>query len=109
MKKIYLLPLIFIFTAHLEAEEAPPPPAIPSEDVAAELMEESGGAEITIRQDRRGAIEEYRINGQLYMIKITPTRGYPYFLIDTDGDGSLETKRSELDNPETVQWEILRW
>lgn len=82
---------------------------MPDEDVAAGLPEEGDSSEVTIRQGEKGAIEEYRINGQIYMVRIIPHKGPPYYLIDTDGDGSFETRRNELDNPETVQWEILRW
>ena len=66
--------------------------------------------EVTIirRQDR--TVEEYRINGELYMIKVTPTKGVPYYLMDTDGDGSLETQRNDLDpNILVPSWVIFRW
>ena len=75
----------------------------------AEHVEEAPGSEVTIREGKRGTIEEYRIDGQIYMVKIIPHKGPPYYLIDTDGDGDFETRRNELDNPATVQWEILRW
>ena len=81
-----------------------PPPALPSDE--REAME----PEVTIirREDR--TVEEYRINGQLYMVKITPSKGYPYYLVDADGDGNLETQRNELDPKILVpSWVILRW
>ncbi|MCK7578061.1 MAG: DUF2782 domain-containing protein [Chromatiales bacterium] len=37
--------------------------------------------------------EEYRIGGRLYMVKVTPKRGRPYYLVDRDGHG--EFARSE--------------
>ena len=36
-------------------------------------------------------VEEYRVNGRLYMIKITPRIGLPYYLIDNHGDGTFAT------------------
>lgn len=33
--------------------------------------------------------EEYRIGGQLYMIKVIPSKGRPYYLIDNDGLGQF--------------------
>jgi hypothetical protein len=33
-------------------------------------------------------MEEYRMNGKLYMVKVTPAHGVPYYLIDQRGDGS---------------------
>jgi len=82
-------------------QEAPPPPA------AAEDQEMQ--PEVTIFKRKEETIEEYRLNGRLYMVKITPSKGYPYYLIDTDGDGSLETRRNELDNPPVVQWRLFEW
>jgi hypothetical protein len=43
------------------------------------------------------------------MVKITPSKGLPYYLVDSDGDGVLETRRNELDNPEVVKWRIFSW
>jgi len=34
-------------------------------------------------------VEEYRIRGRLYMLKITPRVGRPYYLIDPRGDGNF--------------------
>lgn len=65
--------------------------------------------QVTIIQRGQDVIEEYRINNQLYMVKIVPSRGLPYFLVDSDGDGSLETRRNELDNPEIPQWVLFSW
>ena len=66
--------------------------------------------EVTIRRDERGRIEEYRINGQLYMVKITPAKGPAYYLMDTNGDGELESRRGELDPQLLVpRWAIFRW
>ena len=30
------------------------------------------------------------------MIKVNPARGTPYYLVDTDGDGNLETRFNDL-------------
>ncbi|HAS51402.1 MAG TPA: DUF2782 domain-containing protein [Gammaproteobacteria bacterium] len=67
--------------------------------------------EITIRQmGDQGSIEEYRAGGVLYMIKINPAKGSPYYLVDTDGDGNLETRHSDLQSPLAIPaWVLLRW
>ncbi len=94
------------------AEEAqpdvPPPPPLPAEDVYGQI-EEGVEPQITIRKRGHEEIEEYRINGQLYMVKITPSKGLPYYLMDSDGDGSLETRRNSLDDPEVVKWRLFTW
>jgi hypothetical protein len=44
------------------------------------------------------------------MIKVTPSVGKPYYLTDTDGDGSLETRQFELDSGLLVpNWILLEW
>jgi hypothetical protein len=67
--------------------------------------------EITIRQQGdQGSIEEYRAGGVLYMIKINPAKGVSYYLVDTDGDGNLETRYSDLQSGMLIPaWVLLRW
>ena len=49
------------------------------------------GAERQMRTESNGdVIEEFRVGGLLRMVKITPARGVPYYLIDRNGDGRLE-------------------
>jgi hypothetical protein len=51
------------------------------------------------------------MNGQVYMVKITPRGGIPYYYIDTDGDGQLELDMdSQVLNPvQPVYWKIKEW
>ncbi|HFC54466.1 MAG TPA: DUF2782 domain-containing protein [Gammaproteobacteria bacterium] len=66
--------------------------------------------EVVITTTRRSdSVEEYRVNGRLYMIKITPAKGFPYYLIDTDGDGDLDTRRNDLEEFPLNQWILFRW
>jgi len=66
--------------------------------------------EVTIVDDGQSTIEEYRLNGRLYMIKVIPAVGPHYFLVDNDGDGELETQR-HLDDGEMVvpRWTLLNF
>lgn len=50
--------------------------------------------EVTITPKGEDQHAEYRIGGRLYMIKVTPKRGRPYYLIDRQGRGDFE--RSDL-------------
>ena len=44
--------------------------------------------EITITKDGKSITEEYRINGRLYMVKVTPDGAPPYYLYkETEGSG----------------------
>ncbi|MEJ2572524.1 MAG: DUF2782 domain-containing protein [Gammaproteobacteria bacterium] len=66
--------------------------------------------EITIIQRGKERVEEYRVNNQIYMVKITPAMGYPYYLVDTTGDGNFDTRRPQLNTPPVVpQWVLFRW
>jgi hypothetical protein len=72
--------------------------------------EQSSSGKVTIKAESNEVISEFRINGQLYMIRITPTKGVPYYLVDADGDGNLETRWNEL-APDLLipSWVLLRW
>ncbi len=67
--------------ADLQPLEEVPPPTISNDDNPDE-------PQITIIKKEGETIEEYRINGQLYMMKITPAHGVPYYLHKEDQDGS---------------------
>lgn len=66
---------------------------------------------VRITTDDEGRIiEEYSTNGEIYMVKVTPTKGPAYYLIDTDGDGVLEGRQFESDNGiKPVHWKLLEW
>ncbi|MGM0594254.1 MAG: DUF2782 domain-containing protein [Pseudomonadota bacterium] len=98
---------LLLSTAASAQQEIPLPPPLPDSVPAGSDQELE--PEVTIIRRGDDTIEEYRVSGQLYMIKITPAMGKPYYLVDTDGDGSLETRRNGLDNPEVVQWRIFTW
>jgi len=94
------------------AEE--PPVLEPLPDVAPPLPsgieDEQLEPEVWIIQQRDATIREYRVNGQLYMVKIEPARGYPYYLIDMDGDGMLESRRNQISPGLVVpSWVLYRW
>lgn len=61
--------------------ETPPPPQI-AIDPALE-------PQITIRQGGPDKVEEFRVNGKLYMVRVTPPGGTPYILIDQAGGGNF--------------------
>ncbi len=45
--------------------------------------------QVTISKQTEQTVEEFRANGKLYMIKITPKHGVPYYLVDDRGDGKF--------------------
>ncbi|HEC17933.1 MAG TPA: DUF2782 domain-containing protein [Gammaproteobacteria bacterium] len=76
--------------------------------VLAEEPESSG--EVTIEGGKSDIIEELRVNGQLYAIRINPRHGVPYYLVDSDGDGNLETRKNDIDSDLLIPaWVIKKW
>jgi len=45
--------------------------------------------EITITTKGEDRHEEYRVAGRLYMIKVIPKKGRPYYLVDREGRGEF--------------------
>ncbi len=102
-------------------EEPPAPPPPPSEENGAggflqapevapsPIAGDSVEPEITIRETERAVIYEYRVRGQLYMVRIQPQFGPPYFLVDTDGNGTLDMRDSSPTNISIPQWLLFTW
>lgn len=89
-------------TTQTERNDVPIPPKVqppPDQDVPT----------VSIRtQDNGDRVEEYRQNGRLYMVKVTPERAPPYYLLDTNGDGRLDSKDGE-GRVAPVYWTIYEW
>jgi hypothetical protein len=43
--------------------------------------------QVTITKRGEDKVEEFRMSGKLYMMKVTPPHGVPYYLIDNAGNG----------------------
>jgi len=71
--------------------------------------EEEEEVEVTIIRRKDAVIEEYRVNGELRAVKITPTYGEPYYLVDTDGNGHMERRLSLSDGLRIPSWVIYSW
>ena len=79
--------------------EPPPPPGIM----------EGFEPEITITQRDGDTVEEYRINGQLYMVRVTPPHGVPYYLVDERGDGVMVRWQQSTPTLSVPMWVIRAW
>jgi hypothetical protein len=66
--------------------------------------------DITIIRKGKDTIQEYRRNGKLYMIKVLPQIGPAYYMLDSNGDGTLDIKKNDLDkNTNINQWLLFEW
>lgn len=101
--------MIATFTSNAFAIEpaiVPEPPELPEQIVSGQAIE----PDITIIRKKQETVTEYSINGNVYMVKITPDSGPAYYLIDNDGDGQLETRQSDLERDLMVpQWLLMSW
>jgi hypothetical protein len=103
-------------TTLLAQEDLERPPEIPPEAVGEQplppkVQDEQLEATVTIRDEEHQRIEEYSRNGVIYMVKVIPDKGIPYYYIDTDGDGRLETTPAKegLEPVRPVYWKIAEW
>lgn len=82
-------------------EPLPPPPAMdgtPDDEPA-----------VTIIKQTEQTVEEFRAGGRLYMIKITPKVGKPYYMVDDRGDGKFSRQESLDSGVRPPRWVIHRF
>ena len=65
--------------------------------------------QVTITQRGQDKVEEYRLNGKLYMVKVTPPHGVPYYLVDEKGDGVMTRMNTVTSGTRPPMWVIKRW
>ena len=66
--------------------------------------------DITIIRKGKNTIQEYRSGGRLYMIKVIPDIGPPYYFLDSNGDGTMDVRKNDLDKGSNINmWKILEW
>lgn len=82
--------------------DVPPPPP----GVAADADLEP---QVTIVRRGEDKVEEYRVNGRLYMMKVTPTTGPSYYLVDEEGKGSWARRDNFDTNFQPPRWVIFSW
>ena len=125
LKVILPVSLLIISHASVAAEDIPAPPSlnkteknftqknkaesVPTIPDEAEDSRNIPEPEVRIIRKKDTVIEEYRVNGRLRFVKITPSSGSPYYMVDTDGDGVLETRDDNFTNPPINQWILLKW
>lgn len=81
------------------------PPDLPKESDSRDPIK----PEVNIIHRDDATVEEYRIGGRLRYAKIIPKVGKPYYFVDTDGDGTLDTRYNDLENPPLNQWILMEW
>ena len=85
-----------------EADGPPPPTHLIDDGVGVE-------PEVRITKNESGTVEEYRVNGQLYLVKVTPPIGEPYYLYDEDGSGQMKRFDHRGDRMVIPRWVLIRF
>jgi hypothetical protein len=93
------LPALAQQPAGLEPLPEPPPPPAMQADPSLE-------PQVTISKRGEDKVEEYRVNGKLYMQKVTPSHGVAYYLIDARGDGTWSRQESLDSGLRVPMWVI---
>ena len=78
--------------------EAPPPPP--------GLLDPALEPQVTIIRRGQDKVEEFRLKGKLYMIKVTPPGGTAYYLVDEKGDGVMTRRESFESGVRVPMWVI---
>jgi hypothetical protein len=91
---------IFVLAAHAADREKPgalpePPPPVKNYKARPQPAAKNADAgalpepEVTITTHGEERREEFRMGGRLYMVKVIPKKGRPYYLVDKEGKGEF--------------------
>lgn len=106
MKKLIFAMLLIPVIAQAEA----PPPPIPANAVLTKrVVGDKYQQQVTVRRERGQVIEEYRIKGQLTMVKIKPSKNAPPYYIYYNEEWSNSAARHDLDAEKTHYWKLFTW
>lgn len=101
--------LLIAMSAPVLAQPGPdaPPPVPDVRPPALEVIDDTVQPQVTILKRGEETVEEYRINGRLYKVVVTPAHGVPYTLVDPKGDGTLiPIDQSGTPTISVPMWEI---
>jgi hypothetical protein len=108
-----LFSLFLLTFAHLpaQAQTRPRPPnlqPVPEPPPPPKGYELDSALEPQVTTVKRGneTVEEYRMGGKLYMMKVTPNIGAPYFLVDHHGDGTFTRQNAHDTGLRPPMWVI---
>jgi len=106
-----LIPLLLLAALPVWAQKSDlqPLPVVPPPPPGMEAFDEALEPQVTIVKKETETREEYRINGKLYMIKVTPSVGKTYYLVDNQGDGQFVEANITHPVVKPPMWIIHSW
>lgn len=108
----HLLPLLALIALPAWAQtpgNLQPLPAVPPPPPGMEAWDSALEPQVTIVRTERETREEFRLNGKLYMIKVTPAAGPAYYLVDRQGDGHFIESDLPVPMTKPPMWVIHSW
>ena len=100
-----ITPLLAVAADKPALEPLPEPPEAPAGFEADPATE----PQVTIVKRGEDTIEEYRVNGELYMQKVTPPHGKPYYLVKESLDGGWARMDGPGERLSIPQWVIFKF
>jgi len=82
--------------------EIPPPPR-------SAQSTDSFEPQVTIRQEGQNRLEEYRVGGKLYAVRVIPPIGRPYLLVDRVGKGVMTRMDDITGGVSPPQWVLFNF
>jgi hypothetical protein len=105
-----LLPLfLFAILPAWAQQDLQPLPAVPPPPPGMEAFDAALEPQVTIVKSETETREEYRKNGKLYMVKVTPAVGPSYYLVDQQGDGNFNRVAGDGPIVNPPMWTIKSW
>ncbi len=106
-----LLPILLFAALPVWAQKGDlqPLPAVPPPPPEMEAFDAALEPQVTIVKKEAETREEYRIKGKLYMVKVTPSIGKPYYLVDRQGDGKFVEADIAQNPVRPPMWVIYSW
>ncbi len=79
-------------------------------DLDLRVTEADIAPQVRVRDYENRTVEQFSVNNNVYMVRITPAVGAPYYLVDSDGSGDMEWNRGRpgLDM-QVPQWALISW
>jgi hypothetical protein len=97
---------LHVVSANDDSSGLPLPPDIPPPVEDGQPMDQ----DVRIYREDKKTIYEYRINGELYFVKVIPEIGPTYYLTDANGDGVIDKEDQGLDSGMKIhQWKLFSW
>ena len=108
----HLLPVILLVALPVWAQQGNQPlPAVPPPPPDMEAFDAALEPQVTIVRTDTETREEFRRNGRVYMVKVTPAIGPEYYLVDQAGDGNFVQQAGPGPGAAVTpaMWRVFSW